>query len=64
MTSCEIIFEVTEAVEGGYDACALDHPIFTQGEDSATAKSSCSISSWASNYGNLWGTNNHSPPTL
>lgn len=29
----EIIFEVTEAVEGGYDARALGNGIFTQGED-------------------------------
>lgn len=29
----EIIFEVTEAVEGGYNARALGHSIFTQGDD-------------------------------
>ncbi|MXY62324.1 MAG: 2-oxoisovalerate dehydrogenase [Synechococcus sp. SB0665_bin_28] len=29
----EIIFEVSEAPEGGYDARALGHGIFTQGED-------------------------------
>ena len=29
----EIIFEVTEAVEGGFDARALGYSIFTQGED-------------------------------
>lgn len=28
-----IVFEVTEAPEGGYDARALGHGIFTQGED-------------------------------
>ncbi|MDE2999952.1 MAG: 2-oxoisovalerate dehydrogenase [Gemmatimonadota bacterium] len=33
MRQSEIIFEVTEAVEGGYDARALGHSIFTQGED-------------------------------
>ncbi|MCY3898665.1 MAG: hypothetical protein OXO50_05395 [Caldilineaceae bacterium] len=33
MNTSEIIFEVTEAVEGGYDAKALGHSIFTQGED-------------------------------
>lgn len=33
MRLTEIIFEVTEAVEGGYDARALGHSIFTQGED-------------------------------
>ena len=33
MRSAEIIFEVTEALEGGYDARALGHSIFTQGED-------------------------------
>lgn len=32
-TPKEIIFEVTEAVEGGFDARALGHSIFTQGED-------------------------------
>ena len=29
----EIIFEVTETPEGGYDARALGHSVFTQGED-------------------------------
>lgn len=29
----EIIFEVTEAAEGGYDARALGHSVFTQGDD-------------------------------
>ena len=29
----EIIFEVTEAVEGGYDAQALGYNIYTQGEN-------------------------------
>ena len=29
----EIIFEATEAPEGGYDARALGYSIFTQGED-------------------------------
>ena len=29
----EIVFEVTEASEGGYDARALGHSVFTQGED-------------------------------
>ena len=29
----EIIFEVTEAVEGGFDARALGYGIFTQGDD-------------------------------
>ncbi len=33
MKSREIIFEVTEAGEGGYDARALGHSIFTQGDD-------------------------------
>ena len=33
MSVTEIIFEVTEAVEGGYDARALGYSIFTQGED-------------------------------
>ena len=34
----EIIFEVTEAVEGGYDARALGYRIFTQGENWADLK--------------------------
>ena len=33
MRTSEVIFEVTEAVEGGYNARALGHSIFTQGED-------------------------------
>ena len=33
MRPAEIIFEVTEASEGGYDARALGHSIFTQGDD-------------------------------
>ena len=32
-TPTEIIFEVTEAIEGGFDARALGYSIFTQGED-------------------------------
>ena len=38
MTSAEIIFEVSEAVEGGYEARARGHGIFTQGEDWADLK--------------------------
>ena len=34
----EIIFEVTEAVEGGYDARVLGYNFFTQGEDWADLK--------------------------
>ena len=34
----EIIFKVTEAVEGGYDARAMGYSIFTQGEDWADLK--------------------------
>ncbi len=34
----EIIFEVTEAVEGGFDARALGYSIFTQGDDRADLK--------------------------
>ena len=34
----EIIFEVTEAVEGGFNARALGHSIFTQGDDWADLK--------------------------
>ena len=34
----EIIFEVTEAIEGGYNARALDYGIFTQGQDWADLK--------------------------
>jgi len=33
MKSIEIIFEAHEAIEGGYDARALGHSIFTQGDD-------------------------------
>ena len=33
MATREVIFEVTEALEGGYDARALGHSIFTQGDD-------------------------------
>ena len=33
MATSEIIFEVTESMEGGYDARALGHGIFTQGDD-------------------------------
>lgn len=29
----EVIFEVTEGPEGGYDARALGHSVFTQGDD-------------------------------
>ena len=34
----EIVFEVSEAVEGGYDARALGYSIFTQGHDWADLK--------------------------
>ncbi len=33
MKPSEVIFEVREASEGGYDARALGHSIFTQGDD-------------------------------
>ena len=33
MTPTGIIFEVTEAEEGGYNARALGYGIFTQGDD-------------------------------
>ena len=33
MADNEIIFEVEESSEGGYEARALGHAIFTQGED-------------------------------
>ncbi len=33
MRISEVIFEVTEAIEGGYDARALGYSIFTQGDD-------------------------------
>jgi hypothetical protein len=32
MTQTEIIFSVQESPEGGYEARALGHPIFTQAE--------------------------------
>ena len=38
MKPTEIIFEVTEASEGGYDARALGYSIFTQGENWADLK--------------------------
>ena len=33
MTPTEIIFEITEAEESGYNARALGYGIFTQGDD-------------------------------
>ena len=33
MNRNEIVFEVTEAPEGGYDARALGHGVSTQGQD-------------------------------
>ena len=33
MNRNEIVFEVTAARKGGYDAWALGHGVFTQGED-------------------------------
>ena len=33
MPASEIIFEVTESPEGGYEARALGHSIFTQAEN-------------------------------
>ena len=36
--AAEITFEVTEAVEGGFNARALGHSIFTQGDDWADLK--------------------------
>lgn len=33
MRPTEVIFEVTEAIEGGYNARALGYSIFTQGDD-------------------------------
>lgn len=33
MTPTEIIFEITEAEEGGYNAKALGYGIFTQGDE-------------------------------
>lgn len=33
MRPTEIFFEVAGAVEGGFDAKALEHSIFTQGDD-------------------------------
>ena len=38
MATSEIIFVVTESMEGGYDARALGHSILTQGEDWAELK--------------------------
>lgn len=36
--SSEIIFEITESPEGGYEARALDYPIYTQAENSDELK--------------------------
>ena len=33
MEPSEIVFEITETAEGGYDARALGYSIFTQGEN-------------------------------
>ena len=33
MADTEIVFQVFESPEGGYEASAVDHNIFTQGED-------------------------------
>ena len=33
MTPTEVVFEVTEADAGGYNARAVGHSIFTQGHD-------------------------------
>lgn len=33
MNTGEVIFEVTVSVDGGFEARALGHSIFTQGED-------------------------------
>ena len=38
MSKVEIIFEVIESPEGGYEARALGHSIFTQGDDWAELK--------------------------
>lgn len=38
MNPTEIIFEVTEAAEGGYDARAMGYSIFAQGKDWADLK--------------------------
>ena len=38
MSPTEFIFEVTESPEGGYEARALGHSIFTQGDDWANLK--------------------------
>lgn len=38
MAETEIIFEVSESLEGGYEARALGHSIFTQGDDWADLK--------------------------
>ena len=39
MRPSEVIFEVTEALEGGYDARAVGYAIFTQGQDWTDLKS-------------------------
>jgi hypothetical protein len=39
MTQSEIIFSVQESPEGGYEASALGHPIFTQADSMEELKS-------------------------
>ena len=38
MTAKKVVFEVTEATAGGYNARAVGHSIFTQGRDWADLK--------------------------
>ena len=33
MPDAEIVFQVRESPEGGYEACAVGYSIFTQGDD-------------------------------
>ena len=33
MPESEIVFEVWESLEGGYEACAMGHSIFTEADD-------------------------------
>lgn len=39
VTMKQIVFEVVESLDGGYEATALGHNIFTQGEDWEDLKS-------------------------
>jgi predicted RNase H-like HicB family nuclease len=54
MTSTEIIFEVREdGVDGGYNARALGHDLFTQGDTIEEVRTMVK-DAVASHFGNAW----------